>query len=104
MFAVIATGGKQYIAKEGDSLKIEKIDGEKGDSVTFDKVLLIAEDDGSNVEVGTPNLDKKISAEVVEQGRGKKITTVKYKNKTRYKKRIGHRQEFTKVQITKIGA
>lgn len=104
MFAVIATGGKQYIAKEGDSLKIEKIKGEKGEKVDFDKVLLIAEDDGSNVEVGTPELGKKVLAEIVEQGKGKKVTTVKYKNKTRYKKRIGHRQEFTKVKITKIGA
>ncbi|MFZ6015234.1 MAG: 50S ribosomal protein L21 [Patescibacteria group bacterium] len=103
MFAVIATGGKQYIAKEGDELKIEKIKGQKGDAVTFDKVLLIAEDDGSKVDVGTPNLDTKISAEIVEQGRGKKVTTVKYKNKIRYKKRINHRQEFTKVQIKKIG-
>lgn len=104
MFAVIATGGKQYIAKEGETLKIEKLHGEKGDAVSFDKVLLIAEDDGSNVEVGTPNLDKKVTAEILESGQGKKVMTVKYKNKTGYKKRIGHRQEFTKVKITKIGA
>lgn len=104
MFAVIATGGKQYIAKEGESLKIEKINGEKGDKVDFDKVLLIAEDDGSKVEVGTPHLESKVSGEILEQGKGKKVTTVKFKNKIGYKKRIGHRQEFTKVKITKIGA
>jgi len=104
MFAVIATGGKQYIAKEGETLKIEKLAGEKGDAVNFDKVFLIAEDDGSKVEVGTPNLNSKVSAEILEQGKGKKVTTVKYKNKVRYKKRIGHRQAFTKVKITKIGA
>ncbi len=103
MFAVIATGGKQYIAKEGETLKIEKLPGEKGDAINFDKVLLIAEDDGSNVEVGTPHLSKKVTAEIVESGQGKKVTTVKYKNKTGYKKRIGHRQEYTKVKITKIG-
>ncbi len=102
MFAVIATGGKQYIAKEGETLKVEKLAGEKGDSVVFDKVFLIAEDDGSNVQVGTPELSSKVTAEIVEQGKGKKVTTVKYKNKVRYKKRIGHRQDFTKVIITKI--
>ncbi len=103
MFAVIATGGKQYIAKEGETLKVEKLVGEKGDSITFDKVLLIAEEDGSNVQVGAPELTSKVTAEILEQGKGKKITTVKYKNKIRYKKRIGHRQAFTKVKITKIG-
>jgi large subunit ribosomal protein L21 len=102
MFAVIATGGKQYIAKEGETLNVEKLAGEKGDSVSFDKVLLIAEDDGSNVQVGTPELSSKVTAEILEQGKGKKVMTVKYKNKIRYKKRIGHRQAFTKVKITKI--
>ncbi len=102
MFAVIATGGKQYIAKEGETLNVEKLAGEKGDSVVFDKVLLIAEDDGSNVQVGTPELSSKVTAEIMEQGKGKKVMTVKYKNKVRYKKRIGHRQAFTKVKITKI--
>ena len=103
MFAVIATGGKQYIAKEGDTLKIEKIDGEKGAAVTFDKVLLVAEDDGSKVEVGTPELATKVTGEVVSQIKGKKVQTVKYKNKTRYKKRVNHRQFYTNVMITKIG-
>ena len=103
MFAVIATGGKQYLVKEGENLKIEKIDGVKGDAVSFDKVLLIAEDDGSKVEVGTPNLSTKVSAEILEQSKEKKVEVVKYKAKVRYRKRVGHRQPFTKVKITKIG-
>lgn len=103
MFAVIATGGKQYLVKEGDSLRIEKIEGVKGDAVDFDKVLLIAEEDGSKVEVGTPNLSAKVKAEILEQAKADKISVVKYKAKVRYRKRVGHRQLFTKVKITKIG-
>ena len=103
MFAVIATGGKQYLVKEGDSLRIEKIEGVKGDAFDFDKVLLIAEDDGSKVEVGTPNLPAKVKAEILEQAKADKISVVKYKAKVRYRKRVGHRQLFTKVKITKIG-
>ncbi|MBI4138942.1 50S ribosomal protein L21 [Candidatus Uhrbacteria bacterium] len=101
MFAVIATGGKQYLVKEGDVLKIEKLPAEKGGAVSFD-VLLVAEDDGSKVEIGAPKLAAKVSAEVMEQGRSKKISVVKYKPKVRYKKRVGHRQHFTSVKITKI--
>ncbi|HPN15108.1 MAG TPA: 50S ribosomal protein L21 [bacterium] len=103
MFAVIATGGKQYLVKEGDSLRIEKIEGVKGDAVDFDKVLLIAEEDGSKVEVGTPNLSARVKAEILEQAKADKISVVKYKAKVRYRKRVGHRQLFTKVKITKIG-
>lgn len=103
MFAVIATGGKQYLVKEGDSLRIEKIEGAKGDAVDFDKVLLIAEDDGSKVEVGTPHLSAKVKAEILEQAKADKVSVVKYKAKIRYRKRVGHRQFFTKVKITKIG-
>lgn len=103
MIAVIATGGKQYLVKEGENLKIEKIKGEKGDAVVFDKVLLIADEDGSKCEVGTPHLSVTVTAELLEQGRADKISVVKYKAKVRYKKRVGHRQPFTKVQIKKIG-
>lgn len=103
MFAVIATGGKQYLVKEGDSLRIEKIEGVKGDAVDFDKILLIAEEDGSKVEVGTPHLSAKVTAEILEQAKADKVSVVKYKAKVRYLKRVGHRQHFTKVKITKIG-
>jgi large subunit ribosomal protein L21 len=101
MFAVIATGGKQYIVKEGDVLEIEKLPNEAGQTVQFD-VLLTAEDDGSKVDIGAPMVSGKVSAEIIEQGRAKKISVVKYKPKVRYKKRVGHRQPYTKVKITKI--
>ena len=103
MIAVIATGGKQYLVKPGETVTIEKIKGEKGDAVTFDKVLLVADEDGSKVEVGAPHLKTTVSGEVVLQGRAEKISVVHYKAKVRYKKRVGHRQPFTKVKITKIG-
>ncbi|MEK7115865.1 MAG: 50S ribosomal protein L21 [Patescibacteria group bacterium] len=101
MFAVIKTGGKQYLVKEGDILKIEKLDVETGKPVEFE-ALLRAEEDGSNVEIGAPTLANAIAGEVIGHGRDKKISVVKYKPKVRYKKRRGHRQEFTKVKITKL--
>lgn len=100
-FAVIKTGGKQYLVKEGEVLKIEKLDTEAGKPVAFD-VLLRADEDGSNVDVGTPTLANKVEAEVIAHGRDKKISVVKYKPKVRYKKRMGHRQPFTKVKIMKV--
>lgn len=103
MFAVIATGGKQYLATVGEVLTVEKLEGVKGDAVAFDKVLLIAEEDGSKVEVGTPNLSTTVSGEIMAQGRAEKVEVVHYKAKVRHKKRSGHRQPFTKVKITKIG-
>lgn len=103
MIAVIATGGKQYLVKEGDKIEIEKIKGEKGEAVTFDKVLLTSEEDGSKLSVGTPNLSTKVTGKVMEQGRHDKIEVVHYKAKVRYKKRSGHRQPFTRIEITKIG-
>ncbi len=103
MFVVIKTGGKQYLVKEGEVLKIEKLDVEVGKPVEFE-VLLRAEEDGSTVEVGTPTLATNAHAEVVLHGRDKKISVVKYKPKVRYKKRRGHRQEFTKVKIKSIGS
>ena len=100
-FAVIKTGGKQYKIKEKDVLKIEKIPGEIGDKVEFDEVLMIADD--NKVEVGDPFLrGKKVESKILEQERDKKVLVVKYKPKTRYKKRVGHRQMFTKVEIVKI--
>lgn len=101
MFAVIKTGGKQYVVKEGDVLKVEKLEAEQGKAVSFE-VLLMGEADGSVVEIGMPVLSSQVSAEVVEHGRGAKIEVVKYKAKSRYRRRVGHRQPFTKVKIGKI--
>ncbi|NQU83724.1 MAG: 50S ribosomal protein L21 [Parcubacteria group bacterium] len=103
MLAVIKTGGKQYKVKEGDTLKIEKIAGEEGGSVLFTEVLLISDEDGTKVNLGAPLLEgAEVSAKILEQGRAKKVSVVKYKPKTRYKRNVGHRQPFTKVQIESI--
>ena len=103
MFAVIATGGKQYRAKVGDILTIEKISGAAGESVNFDQVLLLSDEDGNDVKVGTPTIvGISVKAEIMEQGRGEKVSGVKYKPKVRYRRRVGHRQEYTKVKVTAI--
>ncbi len=103
MIAVIKTGGKQYIIKEGEMLKIEKLALNEGDTAQLTEVLLTADDDGGNVEIGTPTLSNKvISAEVIEQGRGKKITVIKYKPKVRYRRKVGHRQPFTKLKVAAV--
>ena len=102
-FAVIQTGGKQYIAKEGEVLSIEKLKGDfkKGDKVSFDKVLLV--DDGKNATIGTPYITgAKVDAEITQIGKAKKLLVVKYKQKSRYLKRNGHRQHFFKVKILSI--
>ncbi|MEI6280666.1 MAG: 50S ribosomal protein L21 [bacterium] len=102
-FAVIQTGGKQYKVSEGGLVSIEKIIGEykKGDKLTFDKVLLV--DDGKDTTIGTPYIvGAKVDAEIVEIGRSRKVMVVKYKQKSRYLKRNGHRQPFLKVKITSI--
>lgn len=103
MFAVIETGGKQYLVKEGDTVKIEKLTASVGDKVVFDKVLLTADEDGGNVKIGNPYLDgASIEAAVELQGRSKKIRVVKYKRKIRYRRTLGHRQEFSKIKIAKV--
>ena len=99
--AVIKTGGKQYKVKKGQSIKIEKLNADEGAKVKFD-TLLTASTDGKEVNVGKPSLGEKVEGKVVEHGRDKKVTVVKYKNKTRYKRTLGHRQPFTKVEITGI--
>ncbi len=100
MYAVIKTGGKQYKVAEGDLVKVEKIEGEPGSSVALTPVLLV---DGATVKAKAADLEKvSVSAEIVEQGKGPKIDILKYKNKTGYKKRQGHRQELTRVKITGI--
>ncbi len=101
--AVIKTGGKQYKVTKGQQLNIEKIAGEKGDKIEFDKVLLVADVKGTKVEIGKPFLkDKKVEAEIVEQFRDRKIDVIKFKRKTRYKRKAGHRQQLTAVKISKI--
>lgn len=103
MIAVIKTGGKQYKIKEGDLVKVERLDGDVGTKITFGHVLLLADDDGTNLSIGTPILEgKSINGTVVKQGRSKKITVVKFKRKVRYRRKQGHRQAFTTVKIGKI--
>jgi large subunit ribosomal protein L21 len=99
-FAVIETGGKQYRVSEGDVITIEKLsEAEKGGKVTFDKVLLV--DNGDTTDLGAPYIKGvTVLGEVVEEGKGRKVLVVKYKAKSRYMKRRGHRQPFTKVKIT----
>lgn len=99
--AVIKTGGKQYKVKEGDTLKVEKLLGESGAKLKFD-TLMIAETDGSAMDIGGPSLGEKVEGEIVSQGKNKKILVVKYKSKTRYKKTTGHRQDFSQIKINKI--
>lgn len=102
MYAVIATGGKQYKVSEGDIIKVEKLDVQAGETYTFDKVLLVSGDD---VKVGTPTVaGATVEADVIDTVKGKKIIVYKYKRKTGYHKKNGHRQQYTAVKITKINA
>ena len=101
MQAIIVTGGKQYNVSEGDTLFIEKLDVNAGDSVVFDEVLAIV--DGENTKFGTPVVEgAKVDASVVKNGKGKKIIVFKYKPKKNYRRKQGHRQPYTKVTIGKI--
>ena len=101
MYAVITTGGKQYRVQKGDLLKVEKLDVEPGKKVNFDQVLLVA--DGDDVEVGTPYIKGgKVTAEVQQQARAKKIDIIKFKRRKHHMKRMGHRQYYTQVKITEI--
>lgn len=103
MYAVFATGGKQYRAVAGDVLKIEKLDAEKGATVELDQVLMVGE--GEDVKIGTPYLKGgKVTATVVEHGRGEKVNILKFKRRKHHMKRMGHRQDFTKIEITGIAA
>jgi len=104
MIAIIATGGKQYIVTEGQSLNIEKLELEEGQPVEF-TALLVADEEGTDVKVGTPEVSgAKVSATVLEQGRAPKVNVIKFKSKSRYRRKYGHRQPFTKIQIEKITA
>jgi large subunit ribosomal protein L21 len=101
--AIILTGGKQYQVKEGQALKVEKLDKKEGAAVNFDKVLLY--NDGKKTEVGRPFLKNvKVTAKVVRQAKAKKVLVVKFKSKVRYRRKRGHRQFYTQVKIEKITA
>lgn len=101
MYAIIKTGGKQYRVAEGDTLQVEKLAVEVGKEVAFDQVLTVV--DGNDVKIGKPVLSgAKVTAKVVEQGKAAKIFVFKYKNKVNYRRRQGHRQPFTTVEIVKI--
>jgi large subunit ribosomal protein L21 len=103
MYAVFATGGKQYRAATGDKLKIEKLDAEKGATVELDQVLMVGE--GADVKVGTPYLEGgKVTATVVDHGRGEKIRIIKFKRRKHHMKKMGHRQDYTQIEITGIAA
>jgi len=103
MYAVFATGGKQYRAVTGDILKIEKLNVEKGATVELDQVLMVGE--GEDVKVGSPYLKGgKVTATVVEHGRGEKIRILKFKRRKHHMKRMGHRQDYTRIEITGIAA
>lgn len=101
MFAVIETGGKQYRVAPGKKLKIEKLEAKAGENFTFDKVLLVA--DGESVRVGTPYvLDAKVESKILRQDKGDTIIVFRYHSKTRRRKKKGHRQFFTEVEITGV--
>ncbi len=101
MYAIIATGGKQYKVSEGDVIKVEKIDAENGSAVTFDQVLAVSD---NGLKVGADVAKATVTATVMDQGRGKKVIVYKYKRKTGYHKKNGHRQAYTQVKIDKINA
>jgi large subunit ribosomal protein L21 len=101
MYAVVASGGKQYKVREGEILKIEKIPGEIGDPVSFDNVLLYS--DGESLQIGQPQLESaEVSGHVVEQGKAPKIIVFKFKRRKGYRRKQGHRQRFTAVKIDRI--
>jgi len=101
MLAVIKTGGKQYLVSPGDKIKVEKLDIEPGKEVIFSEVLLC--DKSNKIEIGNPLLkDAKVIGKVISQGKGPKLIIFKYKSKKRYKRKIGHRQQFTEVEIVGI--
>ena len=102
MFAIFVTGGKQYKVAEGDVIFVEKLGLAEGENVTFDKVLCV---NGETLSVGTPYVEgATVVANVLKNGKSKKIDVIKYKAKKNEKKKIGHRQDYTKIQIAKIEA
>ncbi|MBQ7065952.1 MAG: 50S ribosomal protein L21 [Lachnospiraceae bacterium] len=101
MYAIIATGGKQYKVSEGDVVRVEKLDVEAGNTVTFDQVLAVSDNE---LKVGSDVASATVTATVMDQGKGKKVIVYKYKRKSGYHKKNGHRQAYTEVKIDKINA
>jgi len=101
MLAIIKTGGKQYLVKPGDKIKIEKIDKKEGSEITFNEVLLLEK--GKKMDIGCPLIKgAKVTGKITHRGKGKKVIIFKYKPKTRYKVKKGHRQPFTEIEIKTI--
>jgi large subunit ribosomal protein L21 len=101
MYAVIKTGGKQYRVAEGDVLRVEKLTADVGASIDFERVLMVA--DGDNVSIGAPFIEGgKVTATVKSHGRGEKIKIIKFRRRKHYRRQMGHRQDYTEVQITGI--
>ncbi|MEZ4525797.1 MAG: 50S ribosomal protein L21 [Desulfobacterales bacterium] len=102
MYAVVKTGGKQYKIREGEIFRVEKLPGNVGDPVSFDKVLLFS--DGENLRIGQPLLDDvSVAGHIIEQDKSKKIIVFKFKRRKGYRRKLGHRQPYTAVQIDRIG-
>lgn len=103
MIAVVQTGGKQYVVTENAKVRVEKLTGKAGDTVKLDSVLFLGEADGSKTQFGLPQVSgAAINATIVKQGRAKKVTLVKFKQKVHYRRSAGHRQEFTELKIDQI--
>ena len=103
MYAVIATGGKQYKVTKGETLRVEKLEGDEGSTVNLDNVLMVA--DGDKVSVGTPTLDKaSVTAKIVAHGRGEKIEIIKFRRRKHSRSQMGHRQSYTEIEVTDIKA
>ena len=103
MYAVIKTGGKQYRVIEGQTLKVEKLDAEKGSSIDLNEVLMVA--DGENIKIGAPLVaGGKVSATIEDHGRGDKIRIIKFNRRKHFRKQMGHRQSYTEIKITGISA
>lgn len=101
MYAIVNTGGKQYRIQEGETFRIEKVTGDVGSEILFDQVLMVS--DGENVNIGKPMLENvEVRGHVVEQGKAKKVIVFKYKRRKGYRRKQGHRQQYTAVKIDKI--
>ena len=105
MYAVIQTGGKQYRVEAGQTVVVEKLEGDKGAKVTFDQVLLVSSGDGGSVTVGKPTVaNAMVTGEIVEQGRGEKLVVFKFRRRKNYVRKNGHRQDYTAVKLAAINA
>ncbi|MGD8350698.1 MAG: 50S ribosomal protein L21 [Gammaproteobacteria bacterium] len=103
MYAVIATGGKQYKVTKGETLRVEKLSGDEGETVKLDRVLMVA--DGDKISVGSPVLDKaSVTAKITAQGRGDKVEIVKFRRRKHSRTQMGHRQSYTEIEVTDIKA